>query len=412
MSSGVFPDKLKISKIIPIHKSDDASLVQNYRPISILPALSKIFERAVYNRIFQFLTDNNILFHHQFGFRPGHSTSHALINLVNKITTAVDSNKYLAGVFLVLSQKAFDTLDHDILLTKLEAYGITATALKWITDYFRNRKQFVQINESNSNVCNQICGVPQGSILGPLFFIIYINDLPNSSRDLDFILFADDTSTFLEHNDPQTLINILKDELQNVSAWLIANKLSTNVKKTKLMIFRPRQKSLPEIRPLILDNNLIEQVEDPKFLGVYIDQHLTWKTHINYICTKISKSIGLLYKARFYLPSNSLLSLYYTLIYPYLTYCNLVWASTYVSNLQRIYLLQKRAVRSISKADYKAPSKPLFTKLNILDIFSIYSLQVGTFMYHYHNNMLPLSFCQTFQTGNQLHRYSTRHSDF
>ena len=119
----------------------------------------------------------------------------------------------------------------------------------------------------------------------------------------------------------------------------------------------------------------------------------------------------MLYKARFYLPSNSLLSLYYTLIYPYLTYCNLVWASTYVSNLQRIYLLQKRAVRSITKADAKAPSKPLFTKLNILDIFSIYSLQVGTFMYHYHNNMLPLSFCQTFQTGNQLHRYSTRYSD-
>ena len=153
LSSDVFPDKLKISKIIPIHKSDDASLVQNYRPISILPALSKIFERAVYNCIFQFLTDNNILFHHQFGFRPGHSTSHALINLVNKIATAVDSNKYLAGVFLDLS-KAFDTLDHDILLTKLEAYGITDTALKWITDYFRNRKQFVQINESKSNVCN------------------------------------------------------------------------------------------------------------------------------------------------------------------------------------------------------------------------------------------------------------------
>ena len=197
-----------------------------------------------------------------------------------------------------------------------------------------------------------------------------------------------------------------------MSTWLIANKLSINVKKTKLMIFRPRQKSLPEIRPLMLENNLIEQVEDTKFLGVYIDQHLTSKTHINYICTKISiYSIGLLYKARFYLPSNSLLSLYYTLIYPYLTYCNLVWASTYVSYLQRIYLLQKSVVRSITKADSKAPSKPLFTKLNILDIFSIYSLQVGTFMYYYRNNMLPLSFSQTFQTGNQLHRYSTGYSD-
>ena len=142
----------------------------------------------------------------------------------------------------------------------------------YITGDF-NLDLLIQINESKSNVCNQICGVPQGSILGPLFFIIYTNDLPNSSRDLDFILFAGDTSTFLEHNDPQTLINILNNELQNMSAWLIANKLSINVKKTKLMIFRPRQKSLPEIRPLILDNNLIEQVEDTKFLGVYKTQN-------------------------------------------------------------------------------------------------------------------------------------------
>ena len=165
MSLGIFPDRLKISKIIPIFKSDNASLVQNYRPISILPAISKIFERAVYNRIFQFLVDNDLLYKHQYGFRPGHSTSHALINFVTKAASAIDCHKYLAGIFLDLS-KAFDTLDHAILLSKLEAYGITGTAYQWITDYLRNRQQFVQINDSKSDASKQ------DSILGPLFFII------------------------------------------------------------------------------------------------------------------------------------------------------------------------------------------------------------------------------------------------
>ena len=330
---------------------------------------------------------------------------------MNKVANAVDCQKYLAGIFLDLS-KAFDTLNHEILLSKLEAYGITGSAHQWITNYFCNGIQFVQIGNSKSDSLRQICGVPQGSILGPLFFILYINDLPACCNALEFILFADDTSIFFEHNDLDVLTSHLNVQLNNVSTWLKANKLSINVKKTKLMIFRPRQKTVPITRQIVLDNNALEQVDNTKFLGVYIDQHLEWKTHVNFIAAKISKSVGLLYKAKYYLPSKSLLTLYYALIYPYLTYCNLIWASTYVTNLQRIYLLQKRAVRAISKADYKASSKPLFANLKILDVFSIYSLQVSSFMYLYHNDALPISFTQIFQTGNQIHRYSTRYSDF
>ena len=169
------------------------------------------------------------------------------------------------------------------------------------------------------------------------------------------------------------------------------------------MIFRPRQKTLPITRQIIIENNVLEQVDNIKFLGVYIDQHLRWKTHANFFAAKISKSVGLLYKAKCYLPSKSLLTLYYALIYPHLTYCNLIWASTYVINMQRIYLLQKRAVQAISKADYKASSKPLFPNLKILDVFSIYSLQVSSFMYLFHHDALPIAFTQTFQTGNQIH---------
>ena len=172
------------------------------------------------------------------------------------------------------------------------------------------------------------------------------------------------------------------------------------------MIFRPSQKTLPITRQIIIENNVLEQVDNTKFLGVYIDQHLTWKTHLNFIAAKNSKSVELLYKAKYYLPSKSLLTLYYAHIYTYLTYCNLIWVSTYVTNLQRIYLLQKRAVRA--NADYKAS----FANSKILDVFSIYSLQASSFMYLHHNDALPISFTQIFQTGNQIHQYSTRYSDF
>ena len=264
---------------------------------------------------------------------------------MNKVANAVDCQKYLAGIFLDLS-KAFDTLNHEILLSKLKACGITGTAHQWITNYFRNRIRFVQTGNTKSNALRQICGVPQGSLLGPLFSILHINDLPACSNELEFTLFADDTSIFFEHSDLDVLTSHLNDQLNNVSTWLKANKLLISVKKTKrLVIFRPRQKTLPITRQIILGNNVLEQVENTKFLGVYIDQHLDWKTHVNFIAAKISKSVGLLYKGKYYLPSKSLQTIYYALIYLYFTYCNLIWASTYVTTYNEFTYNRKEQSR-------------------------------------------------------------------
>ena len=319
--------------------------------------------------------------------------------MLNKISSAIDQHESTVGIFLDLS-KAFDTLDHGILLNKLEHYGIRDTALQWIKSYFSYRYQFVQFHQTDSPMQIIKCGVPQGSILGPLFFILYINDLPNASKLVEPLLFADDTSIFYSHSNPHTLESVINNELKSIEVWLRCNKLSVNVKKTTYLIFKPWQKVIS------YGGKLLTQTNSTKFLGVYIDEHLTWKDHISYLCKQMSKSIGILFRSRFCLSSKTKLTLYYSLIYPHITYC--IWSSTYVTNLNRIYCLQKRAVRAITNSDYKAYSAPLFSKLRILDIFQINSFETAKCMYRYHNNLLPWLFLNLFNTSSQIHSYSTR----
>ena len=188
------------------------------------------------------------------------------------------------------------------------------------------------------------CGVPQGSILGPLLFILYINDLPNASKLTQPLLFADDTSIFYSHSDPSCLQSVLNEELQNFDAWLKGNNLSVNIKKTIYIVFKSTQKKLDYNFSLSFGNQSLKQSNVVKFLGVYLDEHLTRKHHISFVCKQIAKSIGILFWSRFYLSVKTKLTLYYTLIYPYITYCNCTWSSTYVSNLNRIFYLQRRAV--------------------------------------------------------------------
>ena len=240
--------------------------------------------------------------------------------------------------------------------------------------------------------------------------IFYINDLPNALRVAELLLFADDTTIYYYHKDPISLINVLNDKLRNVDCWMKANKLSVNISKTNYVIFKLRNKKFHINTPLTFDGNPITQRKALKFLGIDIDENLTWKTHISNVCKKISKSVGIIFRSRFYLSKKSKISLYSTLVYPYLTYCNTVWSSTYKNNLSRIFLLQKRIVRIMTNSEIRAHTAPLFTELKILDIYNLNAFYIAKFMFVYHNNSLPPSFYNLFVTSHEIHDYNTRNA--
>ena len=280
--------------------------------------------------------------------------------------------------------------------------------MQWIRSYLSNRKQFVQIKDTRSEFYEIKCGVPQGSILGPLLFILYVNDLQRALKQATSLLFADDTSIYYSHSDIKQLEATLNSELQSLDIWMKSNKLSVNISKSNYLIFHPSQKNLRLNLTLKYDDQILVQKRHVKFLGVYLDENLSWKIHINYISKKISKSVGIIYRSRFLLTSATKLALYYSLIYPYLTYCNIVWFSTYETNVKRIYLLQNRAVRAMSNSDYRAHSAPLFRKLNILGIYKLNTHCIGKFMFNYSRDLLPECFDNLFIFNNQIHDHNTR----
>ena len=313
----------------------------------------------------------------------------------------------MIALFMDLS-KAFDTIDHDILLYKLNNYGIRGIVLSWLKSYLSNRQQFVSIDNVESSLLNIKCGVPQGSILGPLLFLIYINDIVNSSTVLAFVLFADDTNIVLSHTNLNELIDTLNAELRKVSSWFKCNKLSLNISKTNFMHYQTTHTNIELPCNIIIDTMHLVKKDNVKFLGITIDKHLTWNQHVNNISISIAKGIGILYKVKHYLLEDSLLMIYNTLILPYLNYCNIVWGNCHETKLNHILLLQKKAVRICTNSTYLAHTNPLYHRLKVFKIHDINTLQIAMFMFKYNKELLPPVFSNFFSYNKSLHSYPTR----
>ena len=333
LQAAIFPDLLKIALVRPIYKTGERNMFTNYRPISLLPVFSKILEKIIHSVLNSFLVENEILSRYQFGFRKQHSTYMPVSLLVDKITEYLENDKKVLGLYLDL-KKAFDTVNSEILLEKLFALGIRGNLLKILKSYLENRKQKVEINNIMSNSKNITIGVPQGSILGPLLFIIYINDLPLTTDIVSFYLFADDTAILIHGDDVHDLQNKVNAIIPKITKWFISNRLSLNAAKTFYQLYSIYSND-NDIQ-VNINNVKINRSNSIRYLGVNIDENLKFETHINNLGAKISRNIGIMSRVRHFLTSRELLILYNALVLPYINYCAVVWGSNYGSRIKKI----------------------------------------------------------------------------
>ena len=407
LENGEVPTDCKVAKVVPIHKSKSKESFTNYRPISLLPSVSKVLEKVVHKRVYHFLNTQNLLSQNHYGFRPKHNTSQAVLQFTANILNSLDNKLSAIGVFLDLS-KAFDTIDHKILLQKLDHYGIRGIALEWFSSYLSGRSQFVDFNGTSSRHMNLNCGVPQGSVLGPLLFIIYTNDLPNALKFSKCILFANNTTIFLTSNNVDELYAMLNLDLNTISDWFKANKLTLNISKTNYMVFTKCMVVRNSNKSLKLGDQILQQVPHTKFLGINIDEHLDWQVQINACRNKISSGIYALNSLKNILPTQQLKSIYYSLVHSHLSYGLVLWGAARKQFLHKLNILQNKALRSISRNHYRDTAQPIYEKFNIPNIQTLYQIELSKIMYLFSKGELPTPLMDLFSTNTEIHKYNTR----
>ena len=416
LEAGFFPECYKHSYVVPLFKSKSKSEKSNYRPISLLPTISKVLEKIMYRRTYRFLDKTNQLYISQYGFREDHSCEHAASELVSEIIKSKTEGLFTIAVFLDLS-KAFDTLNHQILLRKLEIYGIRGRALSWYKNYIDGRKLQVKCqNENGANILSDQFsieyGTPQGSCLGPLLFLIYTNDLYLHLENCNGILFADDTTIYKSHRNLNYLCYCIKTDLDTLSDWFKSNELTLNASKSECILFKPKGKKFANLPPINLGEIALPFVRFTKFLGLWIDDELTWKCQVDKIVSKLKSNTLLLQRGKNILTKHCKKLVYHSQIGSHLNYCLPLWGNMIDSIcVEKLQKLQNKCFKIISG---KNPTPKNFHELGLLRLGELIKLSNCKIMHKHLHGKLPKKISQALSTDSnnkhlgKSHKYMTR----
>ena len=407
LATGVFPSDWKNAKVVPVFKAGCKSNVENYRPISVLSIVSKIIERAVHDQMYSYLSLNHFLNPSQSGFRSQYSTSTTVIDVEDFILKNMDEGKVTGAIFLDL-KKAFDTVNHSLLLNKLKKFGIRDIEINWFKSYLNNRMQSVKVGSTLSDLKPINIGIPQGSILGPLLFIIFVNDLPDSVI-CKTVMYADDTSLLISSSDPLCLQNSLNLNMCKIASWFRKNHLTLNISKTKLMLFgTPQNLSKYQNISLIYDGETIERVDNFKYLGIVFDSHMTWSHHIDLIASNVSKRCGVIRRVKYYLPNYILKKLADTLVMPHFDYCSHVWSNCSLTLSSKLQILLNNLARIILSADIRTNIDSMMSSLKWLKLDERWNNHILVMLYKCLTGKAPDYLCSKFSFTNSTHDHDTR----
>ncbi len=414
LSKGVFPQTWKCAKVTPLHKKGAKDEVDNYRPISVLSCISKIIERHVHDTLYSFLNDNSLLFEGQSGFRPQHSCATALTHMMDSWLAALDSGNMVGVAFVDLS-KAFDSVNHNILASKLRSYGCSSQTVNWFKAYLSGRSQVVHVKGHMSSEESIACGVPQGSILGPLLFLLFVNDLHLHITKCDVNLYADDTNIYAIGKTVAEIQANLTEDMSVLSQWCVDNSLNINFVKTMCMLISTSQKRthLDDTTLHVNVNNVeIPMCTSQKLLGVYVNEVFDWSDNVKEVSKRLNYRLVVLKKIKKYLPEKARIAYCNGCILPHLDYCSTIWGSTTKANMDKILRLQKRAARMIYD-DYVSPSAELFVKLKWLPLANRFNHNKAVLVYKCLHDLVPPYMRNIFTYQSNV-RYSLRseaHSD-